>query len=88
VTTEKQNPHQERADEGFYQPSITGGMTMSDSNFTRLDAEYLAVTNDLHDEFHSLIDLVRTQLSPKASILIYVSSIQSLKHQLRNMGVL
>lgn len=55
---------------------------------SRLEDQYIAVSNDLHDEFHSLIDLVRTQLGPKASILVYVSSIQSLKSQLRNMGVL
>ena len=61
---------------------------MSDSNFTDMNPQYLAVSNDLHDEFHSLIDLVRVQLDAKASILIYVSAIQSLKEQLRNMGVL
>lgn len=55
---------------------------------SRLEDQYIAVSHDLHDEFHSLIDLVRTQLGPKASILVYVSSIQSLKFQLRNMGVL
>lgn len=54
----------------------------------RMENTYLEVANDLNDEFHSLIDLVRTQLGPKASILVYVSSIQGLKEQLRNMGVL
>ena len=61
---------------------------MSARENSRLDDRYIEVSNDLHDEFHSLIDLVRTQLGPKASILVYVSSINGLKNQLRNMGVL
>jgi len=34
VRTEKQNPHQERTDEGLYQPSANKEMTMNDSNYT------------------------------------------------------
>jgi hypothetical protein len=55
---------------------------------SKLSDQYIEVSNSLHDEFHSLIDLVREQLGPKASILVYVSQINSLKNQLRNMGVM
>jgi hypothetical protein len=85
---EKKNPHQKLTGEGLCHSMTDERTTMTDDNFTTLADQYIQVCNNLNDEYHSLIDLVREKLGDKASILVYVSSIQALKEQLRNLGVI
>lgn len=83
----KAKPPTARTGEGFYQPMTNQESKMIKQNYTPISDEYISVCNGLQDEFHGLVDLVRMELNDKASILVYVSAIQSLKEHLRNLGV-